>query len=185
LKRLEAEGFLQSVPRLGYLVNPISVSDIKEIYELRLVLEKAAARLAALRATPEQFEHLRQMAEFTYVYQDRQSYNEFLDFNTQLHTQIALAAGNQRLAEILQKLLENMVRIFHIGLELRDSAEEMRAEHRSLVQALADRDADTAEKLVEDQIARSQQRVLQMLHDRMHTRKSDLDSLFTTNQVVA
>ena len=166
LKRLEQEGYVQSIPRFGYLITPITVQDIQNIYELRLLLEKAAVRLAAQRASEKQLGEIEQNAQFTYRYKDPLSYQEFLSANAAFHEKIALTTGNKRLATSIRKLLDEMTRIFHLGLELRDSAEEMKNEHIALASALINHNADLAEQIIEDQIQRSQQRVLEMLDSR-------------------
>jgi len=166
LQRLAQEGFVQPIPRFGYIVSPITFSDVHEIYELRSILESAAARLAAIRGTDRQLQEIAKPADFTYVYKDRRSYSDFLTRNADFHRSIAIAAGNRRLADQISKLLDEMTRIFHLGLDLRDSAEEMRDEHLTLVKALGDRDPERAEQLVQSQIARSQQRVLEALTHR-------------------
>jgi DNA-binding GntR family transcriptional regulator len=167
LQRLAQEGFVQPIPRFGYIVSPITSSDVHEIYELRSVLESAAARLAAIRGTDGQLQEIANSAGFTYVYQDRDSYSDFLTRNADFHLSIAIAASNRRLADQISRLLDEMTRIFHLGLDLKDSAEEMRDEHLALVKALCDRDPDRAEQLVQSQIARSQQRVLEALTHRL------------------
>jgi len=167
LKRLEQVGYVRSIPRFGYVISELSIVDIQEIYELRLILESAAARLAATRITPGQLDQLQEAAHYTYTFRDRKSYIEFLDMNTMFHTQIAYSAGNQRLAALIKKLLDDMTRIFHLGLDLRDSAAEMRDEHLALLNALRDRDPERAEAVVRAQILRSQQRVLERLSRRV------------------
>jgi DNA-binding GntR family transcriptional regulator len=164
LKRLEQEGYVQSIPRFGYLITPVTVEDIENIYELRLILEKSAIRLAAKRASESELLEIEKNAQFTYRYKDTQSYQSFLETNVSFHTAIALTSGNRRLADHISRLLDDMTRIFHLGLELRDSAEEMKNEHIALASALLKRDADLAEQITEDQIQRSQQRVLEMLN---------------------
>lgn len=170
LKRLEMEGYVQSIPRFGYLVAPVTVEDIENIYELRLFLEKPAVRLAAQRASAEQIEEIRKNAQFTYRYKDTQSYQQFLEANVDFHTMIAMTSGNKRLAETIRRLLDEMNRIFHLGLDVRDSAEEMKNEHVALAGALVSRNAELAEQIMEDQIRRSQQRVLEMLNQRTSVR---------------
>ena len=49
MQRLAQEGFVTPIPRFGYTITPITFTDVREIYELRSILESAAARLAALR----------------------------------------------------------------------------------------------------------------------------------------
>lgn len=170
LKRLEMEGYVRAIPRFGTLITPITIEDINEIYEMRLILEKSAARLAAERATGAQIDALAQQATFTYTFGDRQSYLDFLQHNTGFHSQVASLSGNHRLQDAIAGLLDSMTRIFHIGLDLRDSGEEMRSEHIQLVTALQQRDANLLEKIVEDQILRSRERVVEMLNQRLRVR---------------
>lgn len=160
LHRLAQEGFVQSIPRLGYIVTPVTVVDLKEMFELREILEAAAVRLAATRASAEQLDHLADMANFTYVYHDRASYSLFLNQNAQYHAAVAEVAGNRRLADAIGRVLGELTRVFHMGLDVRDSAEEMKAEHLELSDALCARSPDRAEEIVRQQITRSQQRII-------------------------
>jgi len=87
------------------------------------------------------------------------------DLNADFHRSLGLLAGNQRLADQISKVLDQLTRVFHLGLDLRDSTDEMRDEHLMLAQALSDRDPDRAEQIAQAQISRSQQRVLEALTD--------------------
>jgi DNA-binding GntR family transcriptional regulator len=163
LQRLAQEGLVQPIPRFGYIVTPITFSDVTEMYELRSVLESAAARLAAERATSEQFERIRALAAAACPFTDRAGYSRFLAHNTEFHRAVGLASGNSRLADAIARLFSEMARVFHLRLDPRDTPDDMRAEHEALAAALAARDADAAERLVRGQIAQSQQRVLEVL----------------------
>ena len=167
LQRLALEGFVQPIPRFGYVVSSITFSDVHEIYELRSIVESAAARLAAVRGSQERLEQIRAHADFAYVYKERQSYVGFLARNVDFHRSIAEVAGNQRLVDLVSRLLDELTRVFHLGLDVKDSAEEMRDEHIALAQALCERDPDRAEQIVQSQIARSQNRVLEALIRRL------------------
>jgi DNA-binding GntR family transcriptional regulator len=167
LQRLATEGFVTPIPRFGYVVAPITFSDIYEMYELRSILELATVGLAAVRATDNQLKEISRAADFAYTFGDSRSYSNFLALNTAFHHSIAVASGNRRLADQIAKVLDELTRVFHLGLDLRDSAEEMRDEHLALAKALCDRAPDRAEQIVQSQIARSQQRVLQALTERL------------------
>lgn len=65
--------------------------------------------------------------------------------------------------DVLSALLEEMTRIFHLGLDLRDSATEMRDEHIKLTEALCERGADRPEQIVRHQVDTSEQRILEAL----------------------
>lgn len=163
LRRLTQEGFVRVVPRMGYIISQITPQDIHEIYELRMVLECTAARLAASRALDSTLGQMAQTASFTYTFKDRQSYINFLNQNANFHISIAASTGNQRLALMVAKTMDELTRVFHLGLDLRDSAEEMRRDHLALVDALRQRNADLAEQRVQAEIVLSRERVLEAL----------------------
>jgi len=167
LKRLEQEGYVQSIPRFGYLITPVTLKDVEDLYDLRLILEQSAVRMAIQRASDEHLAQIQKKATFTYKFKNRLSYLQFLEHNISFHVSIALASRNRKLAEMLANVLNEMTRIFNLGLDLRDSAEEMRNEHIVLAAALAKRDIQQAEQIVQDQIVLSRQRVVEMLVQRL------------------
>jgi len=166
LQRLGQEGMIQPIPHFGYIIAPISVSDVHEVYELRLVLETAVVRLAIERASREQLDILKKEADFTYKYHDRQSYIEFLNRNTEFHYSVAKLTNNERLANLVYQLLVEMLRIFHLGLDLQDSGVEMRDEHLTLINLMLQKESEKAEQVMRDQIIRSQERVLNAISRR-------------------
>ncbi|HBY96371.1 MAG TPA: GntR family transcriptional regulator [Chloroflexi bacterium] len=163
LQRLVREGFVQAISRFGYTVSLITISDVGEMFELRAILESAAARLAAIKGSEEQLKAIVEAANFTYIYKDRQSYSNFLARNADFHRSIAVAAGNQRLVDAISRVFDELTRVFHLGLDLKDSAEEMADEHRALAAALLNRDPGQTARTVQSQITRSQQRVLEAI----------------------
>ena len=163
LQRLAHEGLVQPYPRFGYIVSPVTEELVRSLYEFRTILETAAVRLAAQRASDQALHQVAESARFTYVYKDQAEYAHFLDRNAAFHTAIARLAGNPRLSDALTGLLSEFTRIFQLGLDLRDSAAEMQAEHLALAEALLARDPDRAARVALDQITRSQQRVLEAL----------------------
>jgi DNA-binding GntR family transcriptional regulator len=163
LQRLAQEGLVQSIPRFGYIVSPITSSDISSLYEFRGILEAAAIRLAAVRASDEQLCKIARMADFTYTFRDRQSYTDVLNHNADFHLAIALAAGNARLVGAISATLSELRRVFHLGLDLRDITQEIRQERVALIEALQSRDADRAEQILLAQNANSEERVREAL----------------------
>ncbi len=163
LQRLAHEKLVSPVPRSGYFVSPITYSDVRELFELRTILETSAVRLAVQRGSQEQLSAIRKIADFSYRYNDHEDYIRFLKLNTDFHCSIARLAGNQRLTDTLSKILDELTRVFHMGLDLKDSAEEMREEHLSLSQALIERDDDLAVKIIQTQVGRSAQRIMEAI----------------------
>ena len=164
-RRLQQEGLLSAVPYKGYFVNRISMGEIGDCFDLRLVLETHAVERACERATPHALEVLDQEAREEYVPHDFDSYVDFLEHNLEFHMLVAGLAGNARLASTLRDLLWSMQRFFFLGLDLGDFAAEMRAEHEDLLAQLRARDTAGAVACVRRQIERSRDRIQRAVLD--------------------
>jgi GntR family transcriptional regulator, rspAB operon transcriptional repressor len=145
LQRLSQERLVQPMARLGYIVSPISVSDVHEIFEMRLVQEGAAARWACERATEQQLAEIAQEAEQSYVYGDRNTYAEYLAHNSRFHLLVAESAGNRRLYSVTSNLLDEASRVLQLYLNLADATELVRELHVGISDALRKRDPVLAE----------------------------------------
>ena len=163
LNLLGQEGLVQVLPRRGYLVAPVTLRDVQEVFQLRLLLESAAAELAAEHITEEGLRQLKALVggatPTATAPAMRASYAPIASSTSRWPR----ASGNGRLAAFVAKLLEDMERILHLGLDLRDSADEMATEHQELVDALLKGDAELAGRVVTEQLQNSRKRVLEAL----------------------
>ena len=166
-RRLQQEGLLTAVPYKGYFVNRISLQDIRDSFDLRLVLETHALARAAERANAADLRRLAELAATEYTFHDWESYAEFLERNEDFHVQLAALSGNNRLVSALRDLIGAMRRFFLIGLDLGDFAAEMRGEHEELVARLERGDVDGARACLEGQLVASRERILQALAGRI------------------
>ena len=160
LNRLAHDGLVRAIPRRGYMVSPVTVRDIHDVFELRLMLEPAAARMAAGKVDTQRLQSLDEICRAGYQPGDLRSTTRFLDANTAFHVAIAQATGNVRLAGAIEQLLDEMTRLLHLGLGLRNRSQEMQQEHRALVKALSRGDGDTAERICREQIEAARNMVL-------------------------
>lgn len=160
LIRLGHEALIQSIPRSGYQVARVTIQDVQDIFALRLLLEPAAARLAAGRIDEHVLRQLNEACSGGYKPGDRASETAFLRANSQFHVAIADASGNRRLARILEGLLGETERLFHLGLAVRDRTQEIKQEHEDLVAALAKGDADAAAQTTVAQITAARTMVM-------------------------
>jgi DNA-binding GntR family transcriptional regulator len=166
LHQLAQEGFLQPIPRFGYIIIPISIPDVNQIYELRAILEPAAAHIAAEVASDEALENLIKSADFSYIPGDRQSIIDFVNKNARFHLSFAIATGNRRLVEAISRMLDEMARIFFLGLNFSKMSEEVRAEHQAIATAISNRDPDKAEQTSREEIVHSKARIMEVLRNR-------------------
>jgi DNA-binding GntR family transcriptional regulator len=160
LNRLAHDGLVRAIPRRGYRITPVTLKDVHDVFELRLMLEPAAARMAAGRMNAERLRRLDEGCRAGYEPGDARSTSRFLEAHKAFHVEIARSAGNARLANAIEHLLDEMTRLLHLGLGLRDHSQELAREHRALVKALARGDGAAAERLCRERIEAARSMVL-------------------------
>lgn len=158
--RLSVVGLLRPVHRRGYVVKPITLRDVNDLFQLRAIIELAVVRLAAGRVDEAVLRRLDRVRTKGYRPGDRDSEAAFLRANSEFHLAIARTLGNERLIATLAQTLAEMERLFHFGLAMRNRSAEMRAEHAALIAALVAGDADEAERVTREELESSQAMVL-------------------------
>jgi DNA-binding GntR family transcriptional regulator len=161
--RLSVMGLLRPVRRRGYVVKPITLRDVNDLFELRTVIEVAASRLGAGRVDEFSLRRLDRVCTAGYRSGDRESEAKFLQANSEFHLTVAMATRNDRLVAMLAQILREMERLFHFGLSLRNRSDEMQQEHKALIDALASGDADEVERVTREELASSKSMVLDAL----------------------
>ena len=153
-------GFLRAIPRRGYVLTPVTIRDVQDITQVRLLLEPTAARLAAGRLDSEQIARLNSLCQVRYIPGER-SREETVTAHRELHLSIAHASGNQKLAELLSELYDQVERLIHLCIS-RVLPEEMLG-YRPLVEALASGDGETSARLMVEQIELGRKRIMDAL----------------------
>jgi DNA-binding GntR family transcriptional regulator len=152
LKRLCQEKLVEVALRQRYIVAPITLRHVNELFELRALLEPAAARRAAGRIDAVRLRRLEELCQARYVVGDAESASAFLRLNTEFHATIVRASGNDLLAETVVGLLEKIERVHHLAHLLRDRNEQAFHEHHDLVEALVAGQGDRAYEITQSQI---------------------------------
>jgi DNA-binding GntR family transcriptional regulator len=157
------DGLVQRLPGRGYMVAPITIKDLRDLFGMRLILEVAAAELASRDPSPALVAELKTLATISYDPGDPQSHVQFLNGNRIFHLTLAHAAGNRRLTIALEGLLLELDRSFYLGLRLRDSSGEMRQEHEEVVAYLESGDVESLKDCIKQQILTSRNRILEAI----------------------
>ena len=153
------EGFVEVQPRHGYRVTEITLADVQEIYQLRQIVEPAAAELAATNATPEQLREMRELVE-----PNRElSYEDRTENVLRFHQVLAEASGSSRLAAVLNGLLDETQRLLHLGLALEDNESHQAEEHRELLDALLKGNHHLAREIAEHQVEVDRMRMFEAI----------------------
>lgn len=146
LNRMEADDLVVRVPHAGYRIPPqITRQRFEDMLEVRLLLEPAAARRAAERASAEQVAEMRSMLSEMAALTEGDSHVAYGAFGLRdaaFHDLVALSAGNQVVREALARL-HTHVHLFRLLYDTRVTHLAM-GEHDEVVAAVAARDPDAA-----------------------------------------
>jgi len=160
LKMLEFEGLLEAIPRLGYMIAPITLRQVEEMFDLRLIVEPEVARRAAGREPTPEVAALSRFVGEPYVPDHPGSYERFLSQNRIFHVAVARLAGNERLTSLIDSLLEQLQRVFCLGVDIRGRADDFMRQRREFVAAIQSADPDKAASVARSQIGNSRQMVV-------------------------
>jgi DNA-binding GntR family transcriptional regulator len=155
LHMLSQEGLVTIKPRSGYFISRTTLKELRELFDLREILELAAIERAAPRITDEciaQLEHV----HAGYTGDDDESYDRYTDENRHFHYLIAEASGNHELAESLGKLHDRLARF----MVLRSGGQSQIHTHAQIVQALKARDVAAARQAMLREITDSRDTIL-------------------------
>lgn len=148
LRLLVQDGWIEVMPRRGYLVRPIGLDDLREVYELRRILETGVIREIIESMNGETVTELRRLIEEQAA--AGESLEASIHASRDFHLSLARLTSNERLVRSLATLLDEVERLLRMLPELvtvMTSSSEIEA-HRRLVDALEDHDADLAESLM-------------------------------------
>lgn len=152
IKRLEAEGLVNTIPNRGAFVITPTQREIEETFRVRAQLEKMAVTLTARNATPAQLAELRKLISAETTVFDESDLDEYYDVNDNLHLKIAEYSGNRVLHAYIKELLDKT----RIYLILYDPFYKLEysptTEHQAILDAIEAGDQSRAKEAVEAHI---------------------------------
>jgi DNA-binding GntR family transcriptional regulator len=157
--QLVGHGLAVEKPRKGVVVATIDHEELVRIHEIREYLESAAARYCAERADPDGITRMDEMLDRQRLAVAGQDAAAYFRTNAELHRLIAQAAGNPRLAEILERFEGQMAIALHrVSSDPAHMREGLR-EHEAIVAAILNGDGEAAERAMRRHIAATLARV--------------------------
>jgi DNA-binding GntR family transcriptional regulator len=147
LKVLASEGLVTMKVRRGAYVTEMSQDDVAQVYHLLALLESDGAAQVAAHASPGQRAGLQALHALleTQVH-DRDA---FFATNERFHMALLEIAGNRWAVQVVQDLRKMMKLNRHHSLFKQGRLEDSLAEHRTLMQALADGDSEAARRTMQ------------------------------------
>jgi DNA-binding GntR family transcriptional regulator len=167
LARLEVEGLLVKRPMAGYSVSPpLDRRGLEELFEVRLLLEPAAAMLAAVKITSSQLAdiHPQLVPAAPTTVSGYDDYRAFVAADALFHDQVAVASGNSRLRESIRRLYAHL-HTYRLWAQRAATTIESMTEHARVARTLAEHDAAGAEQAMRDHLEGSLARLFAALTD--------------------
>jgi len=158
LSRLWQEGYLDRIQGRGYFVARVTLQTVHDNFDVRRLLEGAAAARAAERATPDDVALLRELAALP-----AGDYREVEAVNAQFHLAIARTARNSLATELIERCLGQIDRFLSLGATPGQFQSGATEAHIAIVDAIARHDASAAKALMEDHLDCGSQRMNEAL----------------------
>lgn len=152
LNRLMLEGMVEVIPRKGIIVKPVSLNDVLEITDVRIVNETYCARLAAARADEADIAEMGRILDESEKAGSRSDTGRQMALDSDFHSVLSRAAKNLVLADFMRTLHDRSLRFWFISL--RDPAHhvEVKEQHRAILEAIKARDPDAAGNAIRSHI---------------------------------
>ena len=144
LRALAREGLVEVYPRRGIFVTGIDVRDLAALSEVRAVLEPFAASLAARRLTDDDRAELATLLTELDALGAMPEERRLIEVDQRIHRFVHRAAHNDYLASVLDQQYMHALRIWFVALDRVSNLEDAVLEHKALLEAIRDGDADRA-----------------------------------------
>lgn len=164
IRKLELEGLVVMAPRKGAKVASITERDLNDVLEVRKGMEVLAISLACKRITGEELEKLEIIERDFQRLIESGNLTELAEMDVKFHDTIYQATNNQRLVQLLNNLREQMYRYRMEYLKDIAVRRTLAEEHKSICQALRERNQQQAEKYVSIHIDNQQKAIIRSLN---------------------
>ncbi|RMF33361.1 MAG: GntR family transcriptional regulator [Alphaproteobacteria bacterium] len=142
LRRLEAEGIVEHRPRIGAAIRRLEHGEIVELYEMRMVLERSAAEMAARHGGAAEFDTLDALNDR--IAAERASPARNAAINRDFHHCLYRAGRNRFLMAAAEGLNNALLLLGPTTHTDPERVDEVVAQHRAIVEALRRGDATAA-----------------------------------------
>ncbi len=161
LRRLEADGIVEHRPRTGAVVRRLGHAEVVELYEMRIVLERTAADMAARHGTEAEFDALDELNRN--IAGERANPAAAAATNQDFHRGIYLACRNRFLLEAARALNNSLLLLGPTTYTGKGRIDVVVNEHQAIIDALRAGDGEAAGTAAEEHLNTSLRQRLKAL----------------------
>jgi len=152
IRKLEKEKYVKMIPRKGAYVEDLTMEDILEVLEIRIVLEGLASKLAARNISDEMKDRIRKNMKSFDNASSELDRKELISLDEKFHHIIYQSSGNKKLNEIVRELQDQFQRFRLSYFNELSSYMKLANSHNKLYQAIIDGDEKAAEDYAKEHI---------------------------------
>jgi DNA-binding GntR family transcriptional regulator len=145
---LEQRGFVASVRNKGFRVTDVSEKDLREIVELRQLLEVPAMRSLAASFPTETLPTWREIADEITAHADSGNLTGFIERDRDFHLGLLELYGNSRLVEAVRELRQQTRMVNLVRMKESNKLHDSAAEHHLMLELLERGDGEALEQLI-------------------------------------
>lgn len=163
LKRLESEGLVEIVPRVGVYVRTIPSEELIEVYTIKRNLEPLMAMWATLRATPAEVEEFTSSIPTLAELASAGDVDAYVDLIERRRRLLLEMSRSDVLREIFQTIDGRVRLLRYRNLAQPGRMKRSAVEHRAVARAVAAGDADRAAALTAEHVSSATRALLKLL----------------------
>lgn len=160
LLRLKRENLVDIFPRQGTFVSQISLKDIYEVFQIRLIIEPRVARAVGKNMDAAVLENFRRT--FASIDVRGSSFKEWFRHDREFHSYIIEKSDNRRLVQMYSSIMDQNLRMRILAGKVPRRIADTNQEHEKIVDALLSQDEDRIEKVMSDHILASRDAALKI-----------------------
>jgi DNA-binding GntR family transcriptional regulator len=140
LARLSNEGALDAVPRIGYFVRPLTISEFEQIYSIRPILDPEALRLAGLPSA----DRMKRLHEINRKIEKARTPDAIIDLDDEWHLELVADCPNKVLIDLIKQFARRTRRYEIALMRERKNVLTTTTNHKAIMAALRRRDLKRA-----------------------------------------
>lgn len=146
-RQLELEGLIQIIPNRGAYVTGITEKDVRDIYMIRSMLEGLCARWATEHITQEQMDEMEENVYLAEFHAKKGHLEQLAELDNRFHDILYEACNSKILEHQLKDFHQYVLRVRRKTLANANRGPKSNEEHKQIMEAIRDRNADLAEQL--------------------------------------
>lgn len=169
LARLEAEGLLMLLRHKGYSIRTLTIDDIRQLYEIRALIETELLRFAIQNMDDEALTEAEEIeAKMKKIAKTGRQSSDWTQLNWRFHTVLYAAARKQQYRNIADNIYANIDRYVHMQLSMSHSVVVPKSvkEHDQLLEYCRERHVEEACRLLRKHITSAADDLIAFLEDR-------------------